>query len=219
MTRKDLKKHFDIFGENKNISLYQNQRYCGSIELRNGKAYLNGQGHATVFGLQVALDVWAKSLPYPVETYNPMLKDSYRTEMQVVSYLTDKMGFKEEYKGWNGPVYTRQVGPNCKVGFEVKPSDKGEGVVISSDYGGMHFFHTSKTADEAVAVLSSLINAEVLMMSKDMVDIIGKCKPEIIGDIETYVDTKNNFLGIERVDFKTLMVERLESALKALKGE
>lgn len=219
MTRKDLKEHFDIIGENKNISLYQNQRYCGSIELRNGKAYLNGQGHATVFGLQVALDAWAKSLPYPVESYNPFFYEEYRTEMRITSYLEDKMGFRQEYGGYRGPLYIREIGPNCRIEFGVRMNEKNTGVDITSDFGSVHYYHTAKTAEDGIAVLSSIVNSEVLMMSKDMVDILGKCKPEIGEEVETYINSDRTFLGIERVDFKSLMIERLESALKSLKGE
>ena len=53
-------------------------------------------------------------------------------------------------------------------------------------------------------------------MAKDMVDLISVCGEKVESEIEAYVPA-NNILGIKKVDFKELMVGRLEKLLEGLK--
>jgi hypothetical protein len=226
MTRKDIETKYNIIGENKDIMLFRKRGeytygigYCGNIALKNGKAVFNGKSYSDLETLDKALIEWEKSLPYPVDTYCPMTRESYRTESRIVWHLTEKMGFEQSKSGWEAGVYVRSIGPNSQLHFNVRQDLKEEKVDIASQFGGMTFTQSVDNAEDGIAVINSIINGTVLMGAKDMVDIISACGEKITTEVEAYVPTKENFFGIKQVSFKELMIARLESVLNQLKGE
>ncbi len=228
MTRKDLQEKYNIIGENKDIMLFRKRGeysygigYCGNISLKNGKAVFifNGKTYTDLETLDNALVEWEKSLPYPVDTYCPMTRESYRTESRIVWYLTEKMGFEHSKSGWEAGAYVRSIGPNSQLRFNVRQDLKNEKVDITSEFGGMTFTQSVDNAEDGIAVIDSIINGSVLMGAKDMVDIISACGEKITTEVEAYIPTKENFFGIKKVSFKDLMIARLENVLKQLKGE
>lgn len=229
MTRKDLQEKYNIIGENKDIMLFRKSGeysygigYCGNISLKNGKAVFNdfnGQSYSDLETLDNALVEWEKSLPYPVDTYCPMTRESYRIDSRIVWHLTEKMGFEHSKSGWEAGAYVRSIGPNSQLRFNVRQDLENEKVDITSEFGGMTFTQSVDDADDGIAVVDSIINGSVLMMAKDMVDVISACGEKVTTEVEAFIPTKENFFGIKKASFKDLMIARLENVLKQLKGE
>ena len=226
MTRKDLQTVFNIYGENKDIQLFWTEKqkrtgngYCGNIALKNGKAVFNGKAYADLETLGNALDEWAKTLEYPVDTYCPLYRESWRTESRILWYLTEKMGFKRSYRDWE-MVYVRPIGPSFNLEFCVQQGHDAEEekVVIISKYGAYTFRNAVDNAEDAISTIHSIINGSVLEMAKDMVDVISVCDAKTAKDIKAYVPA-NNIFGLKEVSFKEMMIAALEAQLKALKEE
>lgn len=223
MTRKDLETKYNFYGQNDNIYLYRKKGdydygigYCGNISLKNGKAVLNGKSYSTIEDLDNALREWESSLPYPVDTYSPMLNELARVEQRVTWYLTEKMGFKGESHDWEY-MYVKYIGPAFKINFQFKREK--ESVVIMNRLGGIMFSQEITDAETGIAYINSIVNSIVLMMAKDMIDAMSVCDTKISTEIEAYVPTNENILGIKKVDFRQFMIDRLEPVLKQLKGE
>jgi hypothetical protein len=226
MTRKDIKTKYNFIGENKDMMLFRKQGeftygigYCGNISLKNGKAVFNGKSYNDLETLDNALVEWEKSLPYPVDTYCPMTRETYRIESRIIWHLTEKMGFEHSKSGWDAGVYVHSIGPNSQLRFNVRQDLEDGKVHITSEFGGMTFMQSVDNAEDGIAVVDSIINSNVLMGAKDMVDIITACGEKITTELEAYVPTKENFFGMKKVSFKDLMIARLESILNQLKGE
>ena len=226
MTRKDIETKYNFFGKNKDIMLFRKRGeftygigYCGNITLKNGKAVFNGKTYNDLETLDNALVEWEKSLPYPVDTYCPMTRESYRIESRIIWHLTEKMGFEHSKSGWDAGVYVRSIGPNSQLRFNVRQDLEDGKVHITSEFAGMTFMQSVDNAEDGIAVVDSIINSTVLMGAKDMVDIISACGEKITTEVEAYVPTKENFFGMKKVSFKDLMIARLESILNQLKGE
>lgn len=222
MTRKDLQTKYNIIGENKDINLYRKHGefsygigWCGNIALKNGKAVFNDKAYSTIEELDNALVEWEKTLPYPVDTYNPMLRKSYKVEAQLIWYLTEKLGFKDKREGWNY-YFGKSIGDNCELSFHLKQDTEKECVSIFSKFGEYHFTQEVTDTDTGVAVISSIVNGECLSMAKDMIDLISVCDEKVVSEIEAYAPA-NTLFGFKRVSFKDMMIERLEKALAQLK--
>ena len=226
MTRKDLQEKYDIFGENNDICLYRKKGeytrsigYCGNISLKNGKAVFNGQTYATVSELDNALREWENSLPYPVDTYNPMKREICRVEEQIIYYLTDVLGFELSSRDWN-TLYVKNVGPSFRLEFEVGLNHNDKDLVsIVSKYGAYTFTQDVSDTESGIAVISSIVNSECLQMAKDMVDVLSVCDAKVTSEINAYVPDKTAFFGFQKANFKDMMIDRLETVLKQLKGE
>lgn len=227
MTRKDLETKFKILGENKDITLFRKNEdahtgigYCGNISLKNGKAVFNGKTYSNIVSLDNDLREWEKSLPYPVDTYCPMYRDNWRVESRIIWYLTEKLGFKAVHHNWD-LAYERAIGPSFSLAFYIdkEKTDVDGKVVITSKYGMYHFRTSVDNAEDGIAAINTIVNTSVLEMAKDMVDTLSVCDNKVTDEIETYVPSKRNIFGVEQVDFKELMIARLEGVLKALKGE
>ena len=226
MTRKEIETKYRFLGKNDDIMLFRKSGeytygigYCGNIALKNGKAVFNGKTYNDLETLDNALVEWEKSLPYPVDTYCPMTRESYRTESRIVWHLTEKMGFEQSKSGWEAGVYVRSIGPDSQLRFNVRQDLENGKVNITSQFGGMTFTQSVDNAEDGIAVIDSIINSNVLMGAKDMVDIISVCGEKITSEIETFIPTKENFFGIKKVNFKDLMIERLEKVLEELKKQ
>lgn len=224
MTRNDIKTKYNFIGENKDMMLFRKSGeftygigYCGNITLKNGKVIFNGKTYNDLETLDNALVEWEKSLPYPVDTYCPMTRESYRTESRIIWHLTEKMGFERSKSGWESGPYVRSIGPNSQLRFNVRQDLENEKVDITSQFGGMTFTQSVDNAEDGIAVVDSIISSNVLMGAKDMVDIISACGEKVTTEVEAYVPTNENFFGIKKVNFKDLMIARLESILAQLK--
>lgn len=226
MNRKDLQEKYNIIGNNDDISLYRKQGeytrgigYCGNIKLKNGYALFNKQYYKTVEELDMALRAWEAILPWPVDTYNPMMRKGAVVEDRVVWYLTEKMGFKTVHADWS-VRYSKEIGINSAISFSVDrngiDSDK---ITIICPYGPYTFREEFTDAESAVAMISSLVRQEVLQMSSGMVEALSVCPDVEIPEIEAYVKSNKNFFGIEKIDYKSMMISLLENELKKLKGE
>lgn len=222
MTRKDLQEKYNIIGNNKEISLFRKRGeftfgigYCGTISLKGGKAIFDGVPHSNIEDLDKDLVEWEKSLPFPVDTYNPMYNEHARLETRLIWYLTEKMGFKRALSSsWDGNSYKREIGPSFALVFWFNNRD--DKVEISSKYGQVTFATVVENEEQGINTMSTLISASVIQMAKDMVDLISVCGEKVESEIEAYVPA-NNIFGIKKVDFKELMVERLEKLLEGLK--
>ena len=222
MTRKDLQEKYNIIGENKEISLFRKRGeftfgigYCGTISLKNGKAVFMGVPHDNLDDLDKDLVEWEKSLPFPVDTYNPMYNEHARLETRLIWYLTEKMGFKRALSAsWDGNMYKREIGPSFSLVFWF--NNRNDKVELSSKYGQATFATVVENEEQGINTMSTLISASVTLMAKDMVDLISVCGEKVESEIEAYVPA-NNILGIKKVDFKELMVDRLEKLLEGLK--
>lgn len=224
MTRKDIETKYRFLGKNDDIMLFRKSGeytygigYCGNIALKNGKAVFNGKTYNDLETLDNALVEWEKSLPYPVDTYCPMTRESYRTESRIVWHLTEKMGFEQSKSGWEVGVYVRSIGPNSQLRFNVRQDLENGKVNITSQFGGMTFTQSVDNAEDGIAVIDSIVNGSVLMGAKDMVDIISACGKKVTTEIEAFIPTKENIFGVKQVSFKDLMITRLENVLNQLK--
>ena len=228
MTRKDLQEKYNIIGNNKDISLYRKKGeydygcgYCGNIQLRNGYALFNEKSYKDIDSLDVALREWEKSLPWPVDTYNPMMVKRANLESRIIWYLTNKMGFKHTVANWHYK-YVKNIGPDCQISFEIGRSKDldGDTVIIISQSGGVNFRYEAHKAEDAVGMISAIVRESIFQMSSDMVNTLSIFPDaEIPSDIETFVDSQANIFGFKKVDFKTTMIALLEKELKKLKGE
>lgn len=222
MTRKDIQEKYNFIGDNNDISLYRKKGefsygmgYCGNITLKKGNAVFNGKTYKDIESLDNALVEWEKSLNFPVDTYNPMTKESYRVESRLIWYLTEKMGFKSMYSDWNH-YYAKDIGPNFQLRFDIKQHFEHEKVQISTTFKTMSFTQEVDNTEEGLAVINSIVKGTVLMMAKDVVDVMSVCGNEVTTEIDAYVPA-NNIFGQKKVSFKELMIEKLEETLKQLK--
>lgn len=228
MTRKDLQKKYNIIGENNNIALYRKVGeythgigYCGNIQLKNGKIVFDNKTYNDVDSLDKALREWEQSLAWPVDTYNPMIRHRANLESRIIWYLTEKLGFKYIIDdSWNAK-YTRTVGPNCNISFSIeRPRDlDDETVTLISYYGGTYYRSEVENSVDAINVISTIVRECVLQMSSDMVDLLSLVPDTEVPNIEAYRNSNKNFFGIEKIDFKSMMISILENELKKLKGE
>ena len=131
----------------------------------------------------------------------------------------EKMGFEHSSSAWEAGLYVRSIGPNSQLRFNVRQDLENEKVEITSQFGGMTFTQSVDNAEDGIAVIDSIINSSVLMMAKDMLDIISACGEKVTTEVEAFIPTKENFFGIKKVNFKDLMIARLENVLAQLKGE
>lgn len=81
MTRRDLQEKYNIFGNNNDISLYRKKGeythgigYCGNVKINNGTVSFNKHRYFDIESLDKALREWEASLPWPVDTYNPLMR-------------------------------------------------------------------------------------------------------------------------------------------------
>ena len=74
-------------------------------------------------------------------------------------------------------------------------------------------------AEDGIASINTIVSVSVSEMAKDIIDVISVCPVGVSDTIEAYVPSNKSILGFEKVDFKTMMIQRLEQQLKALKGE
>ena len=227
MNRKDLQEKYNILGDNNDISLYRKKGeytygigYCGNISLKNGKAIFNNKSYNDVESLDKALREWEASLPWPVDTYNPLMRGSACLQDRIMWYLTEKLGFVELRDNW-GTKFVRNIGPNCRISFEVeRPRALDEDTItIISQYGNATFRSVIKDTDDGVAMISSIVRESILQMSSDMVNILSTVPETEVPDIQAYVKSNRNIFGFEQVDFKGMMISLLENELKKLKGE
>lgn len=221
MTRKDIQEKYNFIGDNNDISLYRKKGefsygmgYCGNIALKNGHAVFNGKTYKDIESLDNALVEWEKSLKFPVDTYNPMTREAYRVECRLVWYLTEKMGFKSYYSDWDH-YYAKNIGPNFQMRFYIKVIEL-EKVQIQTSFSNMSFIQEVVDAEDGIAIIDSIVKGTVLMMAKDVVDIMAACGNEVTTEIDAYVPA-NNIFGQKKVSFKDLMIEKLEETLKQLK--
>ena len=226
MNRKGLQEKYNILGNNDNISLYRKQGeytrgigYCGSISLKNGKAIFNNKSYNDIESLDKALREWEASLPWPVDTYNPLFRKGAALEDRIVWYLTDKLGFERSTSNWD-LKYVKNVGPNCQIffGFGSRQMDE-ETVTLVSQYGGVTFRSEFDDIDKAVDFISAIVRESVLQMSSDMVNLLSSLPDTKVPDIEAYVKSNKNIFGLEKVDFRGMMISLLENELKKLKKE
>lgn len=226
MNRKDLQEKYNIIGKNDDICLYRKHGeyergigYCGNIKLRNGYALFNKQYYKTIEELDMALRAWEAILPWPVDTYNPMMRKGAVVEDRVVWYLTEKMGFKAVHADWS-IRYSKEIGINSSISFSVErngiDSDK---ITIICPYGPYIFREEFTDAESAVAMISSLVRQQVLQMSSGMVEALSVCPDVEIPEIEAYAKSNKNIFGVEKIDYKSMMISLLENELKKLKGE
>lgn len=221
MTRNDLKETFNILGENKDLALFYKDKsncmgigYCGNISLVNGKAVFNGKKYGDVESLRTALVEWEKSLKWPVDTYCPLTRESYRIRERVEWFLTDKLGFKGVNHNWDY-VYERAIGPEFKISFMV--SNKDDKVEISSRYGEYTFYNQIENAEDGVKIISTLVREYALSMASDIVGVVSDCPDTDIAEINAIMDTNTNMFGFKPVDYKTTMINLLENELEKLK--
>ena len=227
MTRKDLQEKYNIFGDNKDITLYRKKGefsygigYCGNIELKNGKAIFQGKSYSTIDSLDMMLIEWEKGLPYPVDTYNPMMNDNYRIESRLCWYIEEKLKFKLNQGVWGdgGTNYIKEIGPDCQITFRIWRDGLDDGISITSKWGNYHLTQKVKNAEDGISIFNTIINSTVLSMAKDMLDTLSICDTKVTSDIEAYVKSNKNIFGWKKVDsFKDVMIERLETILKQLK--
>jgi hypothetical protein len=224
MNRKDLEKKFNFFGNNNDISLYMKGHasrglgYLGNISLINGKAKFRGKSYSDLESLYSAMKEWGDSLEWPVDTYNPMMNECYRLESRITWYLEEKLGFERDMSEWeDGTKYIRKIGPGYYI--HVRVYNIKDEVSIDSKYAGMTLTQKVEDADTAVASIVHMVRSEILMMAKDMIDTLSLLPEKDVTDIEMFVDSKRSFFGIEKADFKSVMVDLLEKELKQIKGE
>lgn len=225
MTRKDLQEKYNIIGNNNDISLYRKKGeydygvgYCGNIQLKNGKALFNGNSYKDIDSLDNALCEWEKSLPWPVDTYNPMIIKSANLESRIIWYLTKKLGFKQSMEKWQ-IRYVKNIGPSCQLYFEIDRGRRGmseDTLTLITSYGGVYFTQEVDNADSAVAMISAIVRENIFQMSSDMVNTLSILPDtDVPSDIEAFVEDQS----FKKVDFKTTMIALLEKELKKLKGE
>lgn len=226
MNRKNLQEKYNILGNNDNISLYRKQGeytrgigYCGNISLKNGKAIFNDKSYNDIESLDKALREWEASLPWPVDTYNPLFRKGAALTDRVVWYLTDKLGFERSTSNWD-LKYVKNIGPNCQIFFGFGPRQMDEATVtLVSQYGGVTFRNEFDDIDNAVDFISTIVRESVLQMSSDMVNLLSLLPDTKVPDIEAYTKSNANIFGFEKVDFKNMMISLLENELKKLKEE
>ena len=223
MTRNDLKETFNFLGENNDIQLFHKDKtncrgigYCGNISLVRGKAVFNGKKYSDIESLKVALAEWADTLEWPVDSYCPLTRESYRIKERVEWFLTDKLGFNGVNHDWDY-VFERNIDPEFKMSFKI--SNKEDKVKILSKYGEYTFYNEIKSAEDGVKIISTLVREYALSMASDIVGVVSDCPDTDIAEINVLMDTNTNMFGIKPVDYKTTMINLLEKELKKLKGE
>lgn len=221
MNRKDLEAKYHIFGENKDITLYDKARsengvgYRGNISLKNGKAVFEGKAYTDIEALDTALREWENGLEWPVDTYNPMFNERYRLEARIIWYLENKMGFKHTYEGFTS-VYVKTIGPAFSLKFEI--TNKNDEINLYTRYGTVSFYQKIENEQKAIDLISSIVKASVLLMAKDLVEALSLCPADINADIDSFIDSRRSILGFEKINFKELMIDELERQLKVLKN-
>lgn len=226
ITRKVLSEKYNIIGENKDIVLYRKKEdihysnrglgYCGNVQLVNGKVIFNGKKYSDIDSLDNALIEWENSLEFPIDTYNPMMREGAKLYSKIDWFLCEKMGFKTKVINWES-YYIKSFGIDFALKFTLKNSYEDESVNITCSFGGIHFTQNFTDVNEGIALISTITQNCVLSMAKDVVDALAVIPKERTTEIETFVNSNKNIFGIEKVSFKDLMINMLERELKALK--
>lgn len=225
MTRKDLEKDFHIIGENKDIMLFFKDvpngwgiGYCGNITLDRGKAIFERKEYTDIEELKTAIKNWGDSLEWPVYTYCPMNRDSYRLESRITWFLKEKMGFTFTRDSWVRDAYERKIGPNCRLCFLIESNMENEEVGISFTYGEYTFMQKVKDAKTGTEIISTLVREAILSMAGDMADALSVIPETEIPEIEAIKKDNKTLLGFKHADFKTTMINLLEAELAKLKS-
>ena len=225
MTRKDLQEKYNIIGNNKDISLYRKKGeydygcgYCGNISLKNDKAYFNGNIYKDIDSLDTALREWEKSLPWPVDTYNPMMNKGAVVEQRIIWLLEEKMGFSKEWNDWE-LKYVKNFGPDSKISFKLERDLVNNTVtIVSGVWNNAFFTQTVDNAEDGVAMISEIVKDCAMIIAVDVINTLSVCPDTAVGSINAYVRNNANLLGWDKTDFKSLIIDMLEKQLTKLKA-
>ena len=140
-------------------------------------------------------------------------------EDRVIWYLTEKMGFKAISSNWQ-VHYSKEIGINSSISFIVdRAGMEDEKITIVCPFGPYTLRQEIADVDEAVAMISSMVRQQVLQMASGIVEALSVCPDVEVPEMEAYVKSNRSLFGIERIDYKSMMVSLLEKELKKLKGE
>ena len=109
-----------------------NHKYCGCIKFKNGKACVDGFEYtASIDALKEQLTSYETSLPYRIDYYVPIYKESALVEFVIHEHLRD-IGFKSDFmgSGYGIEVYTLNHDKNA---YEYKASNFEIGITGLKD--------------------------------------------------------------------------------------
>ena len=248
MKLKDIKEHFSVtpYNEKGEYLLYKNTCYSGTIiydakketvELKSPLTYTDDEGvvHNYTYHLGKGCEVrhlledienLKKTLPFPLDCYNPTYRKSWFVDSCLYHYFTN-MGFVHCQGAYKNTVFkltnTNSCGFSGDVTFIITPDDmfadevSGTISMYLSSSKSMDFHYTS--LDDAIKSINGMLK---LAFASSMVFMVEKSKmfadKEISLDgVELREQDANNPFVTYTSEVKQQTIELLESMLADLK--
>lgn len=199
-----------------------NYKYIGKFYISsNKKQYAFGDKYYNdVESLVKAMDEYNSTLPFDIDIYNPLFKNSYRIEIALYDYL-ESLGFERVWEKESHFVKNDCFGQCiCDLTVQVE-EDTTKGVIrrniITSDEYRIQFTDSPFTdLDSAVASVNTILVTYVASVDAAAMDILNKIthsRSALLLDTTFDVRTLSKFTE----DGRMKMIEVLEKELAELK--
>lgn len=222
MTRKDIQTVYGVIGENKNISLYKECKYRGSVCLKNRRAYIthplplvSDYGYSDVESLSKRLNEANALLRYDIGTYDPSMKEDYRTATRIHQYL-DSLGFSVSHKNWGLDTYVKVMCPNFSIHVIVKVKDNTTEGSISMTCDDFTSERNFNGEEEAIDIINYFLKLQLLSSVGSTVNLLNKIGEGNAVNADMYRMNFGSF-NVEHFSFKDSMIMMLEEEIKKLR--
>lgn len=200
-----------------------NYKYIGKFYISSSKkSYAFGDKYYNnVESLVKAMDEYNSTLPFDIDIYNPLFKNSYRIEIALYDYL-ESLGFERVWKKESHFVKNDCFGQCiCDLIVQVEEGTT-KGVIrrniITSDEDRIQFTDSPFTdLDSAIASVNTILATYVASVDAAAMDILNKIthsRSALLLDTTFDVRTLSKFTE----DGRLKMIEVLEKELEQLKG-
>lgn len=201
-----------------------NYKYIGKFYISSDKKQyaFNDKYYKDVESMVRAMDDYNATLPFDVEIYCPILKNSYRIELALSDYL-ESLGFeREEWLRVSNYFLNDSYGQRiCDLSVSIL-DDTAEGVIIRNiitPENNKIIYTKSPFADldSAIASVNAILATYVASVNAVAMNVLNKIthsRSAIL--LDTTVNMRN--LSMFTEDGRTKMIEVLEKELEQLRG-
>lgn len=239
---KDLKKHYNVFKNNKEYrlysieenSLYATSKYIATLEKSGIKYKVKTSKYfpELIFSLRNNLEDLLKDIEilisnykYPSEIYDELFRDGY-FEVQAINYDLNKIGFKQFFIQ-NSFLYKLEtsnlIGQKSDIiidfkNLEVLPFDKPKEFVtirfIIDDYSWIEIENVKRDVDTIMSSVHEMLKNIKLKETADNISFLNTLKNGTIPNVSMKIA---NGLDISLFNYKETLISKLEEALNKLK--
>lgn len=239
---KDLKKHYNVFKNNKEYRLYSikentiysTSKYIATLEKIGIKYKVKTSKYfpELVFSLRDNLENLLKDIEilisnykYPSEFYDELFRDGY-FEIQAINYDLNKIGFKQFFTQ-NSLLYKLEtsnlIGQKSAIiidfkNLEILPFDKPKEFVtirfIIDDYSWIEIENVKRDVDTIISSICEMLKNIKLKETADNISFLNMLKNGNIPNVSMKIA---NGLDISLFNYKETIILKLEEALNKLK--